>query len=121
MRTSTDMTPRPRSGMRTAAAQTAFDSGGLHYHWDPFSSGLAFPGMPVGLGFVDPTPIATHVVSADALEGKQELNVCLFVSCFTSQVNSYGHGGTVSSPSHTFSWAGLNKRLTSNLCTNFRL
>ena len=37
--------------------------------------------------------------------------VCLF-GCFTSQVNSYGHGGTVSSPNHTFSWAGLNKRLT---------
>ena len=30
--------------------------------------------------------------------------------CFTSQVNSYGHCGTVSSPSHTFSWAGLNKQ-----------
>ena len=28
--------------------------------------------------------------------------VCLFV-CFTSQVNSYGHCGTVSSPNHTFS------------------
>ena len=26
---------------------------------------------------------------------------CLFC-CFTSQVNSYGHGGTVSSPNHTF-------------------
>ena len=33
--------------------------------------------------------------------------------CFTSQVNSYGHGGTVSSPNHTFSWASLNKQLTS--------
>ena len=31
------------------------------------------------------------------------LFVCLFV-CFTSQVNSYGHCGTVSSPNHTFSW-----------------
>ena len=41
--------------------------------------------------------------------------------CFTSQVNSYGHCGTVSSPNHTFSWAGLNKRLTSNLCTYFRM
>ena len=29
------------------------------------------------------------------------LFVCLFC-CFTSQVNSYGHGGTVSSPNHTF-------------------
>ena len=46
--------------------------------------------------------------------------VDLFV-CFTSQVNSYGHCGTVSSPNHTFSWAGLNKRLTSNSCTYFRL
>ena len=27
--------------------------------------------------------------------------VCLFC-CFMSQVNSYGHGGTVSSPNHTF-------------------
>ena len=48
------------------------------------------------------------------------LFVCLFC-CFTSQVNSYGHCGTVSSPNHTFSWAGLNKRLTSNSCTYFRL
>ena len=29
---------------------------------------------------------------------------CLFVLLlFTSRVNSYGHGGTVSSPNHTFS------------------
>ena len=27
--------------------------------------------------------------------------VCLFC-CFMSQANSYGHGGTVSSPNHTF-------------------
>ena len=50
----------------------------------------------------------------------QDHFVCLFC-CFTSQVNSYGHGGTVSAPNHTFSWAGLNKQLTSNLCTYFRL
>ena len=51
--------------------------------------------------------------------------VCLFLfvcfCCFTSHVNSYGHCGTVSSLNHTFSWAGLSKRLTSNLCTYFRL
>ena len=41
--------------------------------------------------------------------------------CFTSHVNSYGHCWTVSSLNHTFSWAGLSKRLTSNLCTYFRL
>ena len=45
------------------------------------------------------------------------LFVCLFVCCFTSQVNSYGHCGTVSSPNHTFSWAGLNKRLLNLLNT----
>ena len=39
--------------------------------------------------------------------------------CFTSQVNSYGHCGTVSSPNHTFSWAGLKKRLTSNCAHTF--
>ena len=46
--------------------------------------------------------------------------VCLFC-CLTSQVNSYGHCGTVSSPNHTFSWASLNKQLTSTSCTYFRL
>ena len=52
------------------------------------------------------------------------LNVCLFVClfcCFTSQVNSDGHDGTVSSPNHTFAWAGLNRQLTSTSCTYFRL
>ena len=38
---------------------------------------------------------------ADRNEGGG-LVVCLFVCCFTSQVNSYGHCGTVSSPNHTF-------------------
>ena len=42
------------------------------------------------------------------------LFVCLFC-CFTSQVNSYGHCGTVSSPNHTFSWAGLNKRFNDRM------
>ena len=46
--------------------------------------------------------------------------VCLFC-CFTSQVNSYGHGRMVSSPYHTFSWASLKKQLTSTSCTHFRL
>ena len=43
---------------------------------------------------------------------------CLFC-CFTSQVNSYGHGGTASSPNHTFFWASLNKQLTSTSCIYF--
>ena len=46
--------------------------------------------------------------------------VCLFC-CFASQVNSYGHGVTVSSPNHIFSWASLNKQLISTLCTYFHL
>ena len=50
----------------------------------------------------------------------EEILFCLFC-CFTSQVNSYGHGGTVSSPNHTFSWASLNNQLTSTSCTYFRL
>jgi hypothetical protein len=54
--------------MTTAEAQTAMD--GILYSWDPTGSGLAFQGVPHGLHFVDPTPIATHVVSADALESK---------------------------------------------------
>ena len=40
---------------------------------------------------------------------------------FTSQVNSYGHGGTVSSLYHTFFTASMNKQLTSTSCTYFRL
>ena len=48
------------------------------------------------------------------------LFVCLFCF-FTSQVNSYGHDMTVSSPNHTFSWASLNKQLTSTWFTYFHL
>ena len=40
--------------------------------------------------------------------------------CFVA-VNSYGHYRTVSSPNHTFTWASLNKRLTSTSCTYSRL
>ncbi|XP_053394111.1 serine/arginine repetitive matrix protein 1-like isoform X2 [Mercenaria mercenaria] len=61
-----DVTPHPRRGMATAEVQTAMD--GLLYSWDPAGTGVAFPGVPLGLHFVDPTPIATHVVSADSLE-----------------------------------------------------
>ena len=34
-------------------------------------------------------------------DGRSDGFVCLFC-CFTSKVNSYGHGGMVSSPNHTF-------------------
>ena len=65
-------------------------------------------------------------VQMSAIETRQVsiVNTYQFVRlfcCFTSQVNSYGHGGTVSSPNHTFSWASFNKQLTSTSCTCFRL
>ena len=49
--------------------------------------------------------------------------LCLFIFdlSFYIPVNSYGHAETVSSPSHTFSWASLTKQLTSTLCTYFCL
>ena len=47
----------------------------------------------------------------------QQNSSCLCVFFFFCPVNSYGHGGTGSSPNHTFSWASLNKPLTSTLCT----
>ena len=62
--------------------------------------------------------------TADFLLGLILVEIVCFVClscCFKSQVNSYGHGGTVSSPNHTFSWASLNKWLTSTLCTYFGL
>ena len=65
-----------------------------------------------------------HYIVGGTLTHSQHVmlySICLFVCCFTSHVNSYGHCGTVSSPNHMFSWAGLNKRLTSNSCTYFRL
>ena len=41
----------------------------------------------------------------------------LFVFLLYVLVNSYGYGGMVSSPNHTFfSWASLNKNLTSTSC-----
>ena len=49
------------------------------------------------------------------------IKVCVFVLLLYYPVNSYGHGETASSPNKTFSWANLNKWLTSNGCTYFRL
>ena len=42
--------------------------------------------------------------------------VCLILYV---SVNIYGHFETVSTTNHTFSWASLTKRLTSNSCTYF--
>ena len=43
------------------------------------------------------------VLPSDVIHANKKDIPCIFrVSCFTSQVNSYGHCGTVSSPNHTF-------------------
>ena len=74
---------------------------------------------------VDKTTVKTDktTVKIDKTKVKVDKTKVNFVCfcCLTSHVNSYGHCGTVSSLNHTFSWAGLSKRLTSNLCTYFRL
>ena len=50
--------------------QTA-EQPGLWYTWGTEGAGMAGMTPPYGLRNVDPTPIATHVVKADALEGIQ--------------------------------------------------
>ncbi|KAL4230692.1 hypothetical protein ACF0H5_011068 [Mactra antiquata] len=61
-----EMTPLPPHGMISAEVQTHID--GLLYSWNPAGVGMSIPSTPYGLHFVDPTPIATQTVSADALE-----------------------------------------------------
>ncbi|XP_051550655.1 uncharacterized protein C19orf44 homolog isoform X2 [Myxocyprinus asiaticus] len=53
----------PDRHVKEAAVQTQPD--GLTYTW---SSGMAAVGPSVGMTYVDPTPIATHTVSAEAIE-----------------------------------------------------
>ena len=53
---------------KTVECQTTGEPG-LAYSWDTRYSGVGYPGTNFGLGFVDPTPIASNVVSPDALEG----------------------------------------------------
>ncbi|XP_033736981.1 uncharacterized protein C19orf44 homolog [Pecten maximus] len=52
--------------MKNVEVQTA--EPGLKFSWDSRYSGMAVPGPELGMGFVDPTPIATHVVSPETLE-----------------------------------------------------
>lgn len=67
----TQHTPRLPQGMISAEVQTPMD--GLMYSWNPAGVGMSIPSVPYGLHFVDPTPIATHAVSADALEGNYKV------------------------------------------------
>ncbi len=54
---------------------------GLLYHWNLDGGGgapFAALGPRYGLGSVDPTPIATHTISADALES-EGCTLCFFM------------------------------------------
>ncbi|CAG2251246.1 Uncharacterized protein C19orf44,Uncharacterized protein C19orf44 homolog [Mytilus edulis] len=63
------VTPAPRrERVKTHTVEVQTSEPGLQYQWDSKYSGFAVPGFLTGLGMVDPTPIATHVVSPDALE-----------------------------------------------------
>nr|XP_055073890.1 uncharacterized protein C19orf44 homolog [Misgurnus anguillicaudatus]XP_055073892.1 uncharacterized protein C19orf44 homolog [Misgurnus anguillicaudatus]XP_055073893.1 uncharacterized protein C19orf44 homolog [Misgurnus anguillicaudatus]XP_055073894.1 uncharacterized protein C19orf44 homolog [Misgurnus anguillicaudatus]XP_055073895.1 uncharacterized protein C19orf44 homolog [Misgurnus anguillicaudatus] len=55
--------PSPERQMKDTAVQTQTD--GLTYTW---SSGMAAVGPSLGMTYVDPTPIASHTVSAEAIE-----------------------------------------------------
>lgn len=55
--------PSPECQMKDTAVQTQTD--GLTYTW---SSGMAAVGPSLGMTYVDPTPIASHMVSAEAIE-----------------------------------------------------
>ncbi|XP_041359053.1 uncharacterized protein LOC121375590 [Gigantopelta aegis] len=67
---------KSRVEMKSAEVQTE-KRPGLSYKWDLTASGLAISGPGYGLDFVDPTPIASHVVSADALEAVTSYSPCM--------------------------------------------
>ncbi|KAL4658874.1 hypothetical protein GN956_G3325 [Arapaima gigas] len=56
-------TPSASGNMRETTTQT--QAGGLSYTW---STGVAALGPSVGMSYIDPTPMASHVVSAEAVE-----------------------------------------------------
>lgn len=66
---------RKSSNFRHIEVQTS--EPGLKYQWSTKNLGYPIEGYPYGLGFVDPTPIATHVISPDALESMTAYSPCM--------------------------------------------
>ena len=73
--------PRPEK-IKTKSAEVQTAEPGLNYQWDSKYSGFAVPGFLHGLGMVDPTPIATHAVSPDALEGNTNIFIIVFIETY---------------------------------------
>ncbi|XP_077082094.1 uncharacterized protein C19orf44 homolog [Siphateles boraxobius] len=61
--------PSPDRRVKEVAVQTQMD--GFAYTW---SSGMAASGPSLGMTYVDPTPIASHAVSAEAIESLTTYN-----------------------------------------------
>ena len=62
-----------------------------------------FMNLPLNTGYIVILMSLSERSDIDNLKTSSQcgFRFCMFC-CFTSQVNSYGHGGTVSSPNHTF-------------------
>ncbi|XP_016411316.1 uncharacterized protein C19orf44-like [Sinocyclocheilus rhinocerous] len=65
--------PSPNGHVKEVAVQTPMD--GLNYTW---SSGIAAVGPSLGMTYVDPTPIASHTVSAEAIESLTAYSPAVF-------------------------------------------
>nr|XP_001337233.2 uncharacterized protein C19orf44 homolog [Danio rerio] len=65
--------PSLERNVKEAAVQTQVD--GFAYTW---SSGMAAAGPSIGMKYVDPTPIASHTVSAEAIETLTSYSPAIF-------------------------------------------